>query len=501
MASNKFSSPLAEERDSDATAEQLRQVLGALTDGVLSLNRDWRITYLNRRAKEILAPSGDILGTKLWETYPQTIYEGSPYMEHYFRAMDEGIAGGFDAYYPEPLNAWFALSVQPTRDGIVLFFRDATEQKRAEEALRQTTEALAASEEELRWTVELSAQTPWTADDEGRILHFNQRWLELTGLTREQAQGEGWMQVPHAEDLPRMTKAWSHALRSGEPLDIEYRLRTAAGEYRWMRARAFPRHSELGRIMKWYGTTEDIHERKRAEEALIQSEKLAAVGRLATSIAHEINNPLESVTNLLYLALASEDLRANHAYLESAERELRRVSLIANQTLRFHKQSSKPQAIGCADLFTTVLSIYEGRLKNSNIKIETRKWAHEPVVCFEGDIRQVLNSLLGNAIDAMQPNGGRLLIRSRKATDWTTGRKGLMLTVADTGGGISPHVMTKIFEPFFTTKGIGGTGLGLWVSKGIVARHHGALRVRSSQRAGSSGTVFTLFLPFDAVLR
>jgi signal transduction histidine kinase len=233
----------------------------------------------------------------------------------------------------------------------------------------------------------------------------------------------------------------------------------------------------------------------------MQTEKLAAVGRLASSIAHEINNPLESVTNLLYLARETALNPETREYLAIADRELRRVSVIANQTLRFHKQSSRPQWITCEELIESTISVYQGRLVNSNVQVDKRKRAANPVLCFEGEIRQVLSNLIINAIDAMHPRGGRLMMRSREGTDWKTGRKGLILTVADTGSGMSPDTAAKIFEPFFTTKEIGGTGLGLWVSDEIVQRHGGTLAVRSSQRQGRSGAVFTLFLPFEAVVR
>jgi PAS domain S-box-containing protein len=245
----------------------------------------------------------------------------------------------------------------------------------------------------------------------------------------------------------------------------------------------------------------DVTESKRAELALMQTEKLAAVGRLASSIAHEINNPLESVTNLLYLARETAVNPETKEYLNIADRELRRVAVIANQTLRFHKQSSKPQLITCDELIGSAVSVYQGRLVNSSVEVEKRKRANHPVLCFEGEIRQVLSNLIVNAIDAMHPHGGRLLLRSREGTDWQTGRKGLILTVADTGSGMSSDTAAKIFEPFFTTKEIGGTGLGLWVSHEIVQRHGGTLAVRSSQRKAHSGTVFTLFLPFEAVVR
>jgi PAS domain S-box-containing protein len=262
-----------------------------------------------------------------------------------------------------------------------------------------------------------------------------------------------------------------------------------------------PRREADGTISGIIALGVDVTESKRAELALMQTEKLAAVGRLASSIAHEINNPLESVTNLLYLARETAISTQTREYLTLADRELRRVSVIANQTLRFHKQSSRPQSITCEDLIGSAISVYQGRLVNSSVEVERRKRAVHPVLCFEGEIRQVLSNLIINAIDAMHPHGGRLLMRSREGTDWRTERKGLILTVADTGSGMSPDIAPKIFEPFFTTKEIGGTGLGLWVSHEIVQRHGGVLAVRSSQRKGRSGTVFTLFLPFDAVVR
>lgn len=240
----------------------------------------------------------------------------------------------------------------------------------------------------------------------------------------------------------------------------------------------------------------DVTESKRAEEVLLQSEKLAAVGRLASSIAHEINNPLESVTNLLYLAQQTATNPDAKEYLSIAEVELRRVSAIANQTLRFYRQASNPRPVTSQDLVDSTLALYQGKLTNSLVRLEVRERARRPVTCFEGEIRQVLSNLIGNAIDAMSASGGRLLLRSREATRWKTGQKGLVLTVADTGAGISSDILLRIFEPFFTTKGNSGTGLGLWISREIVDRHSGALAVRSSQSNKHPGTVFALFLPF-----
>jgi PAS domain S-box-containing protein len=191
------------ERERDRVTEQLDQVLECTTDGVISVDRNWRITYANAPAKAIVAPIDIFSGKGFWDSFPAAVYEGSPYVEHYNRAMHEGSAGQFEAHYTDPLNIWVQVNVRPSRDGIVIFFRDVTEEKLAANALRETAEALKASEEELRWTIKLSAQIPWTADLEGRILDFGDSWLVATGLTREQALGDGWSQVPHPEDTPR----------------------------------------------------------------------------------------------------------------------------------------------------------------------------------------------------------------------------------------------------------------------------------------------------------
>jgi signal transduction histidine kinase len=245
----------------------------------------------------------------------------------------------------------------------------------------------------------------------------------------------------------------------------------------------------------------DVTHRKKAHDALLQAEKLAAVGRLASSIAHEINNPLESVTNLLYLVRDMNSSPAIQQHLLTADRELRRVSAITTQTLRFHKQSTRPMEVTGEELMANVLSLYQGRIVNSTIRVEQSYRDNATVLCFEGEIRQVLSNLVDNALDAMQQSGGRLVLRSRSGLDQRTGRRGVIITVADTGPGMPAAVRNQVFEPFFTTKGALGTGLGLWISSDIVARHAGRLLLRSSQHEGCAGTVITVFLPFDAVTR
>lgn len=300
----------------------------------------------------------------------------------------------------------------------------------------------------------------------------------------------------HVEDRERVLQAMQVAIQEQTVYRLEYRVLWPDGSLHWISASGRLITAEEGTPPQMAGVSLDVTQKHIAELALMQAEKLAVVGRLATSIAHEINNPLESVTNLIFLARGSTDLGEIYRYLATADEELRRVSIIANQTLRFHKQSTLPREINCFDLVSTVLSMYEAKLHNSAIKVEQRNQGQRPVRVYEGDIRQVLSNLLGNAIDAM-PYGGRLLIRSRETLDWKTGRRGITLTFADTGSGMSAETKASIFEAFFTTKGINGTGLGLWISREIIQRHGGHIAVRSSQREERHGTVFGLFLPFD----
>ena len=241
----------------------------------------------------------------------------------------------------------------------------------------------------------------------------------------------------------------------------------------------------------------DVTEAKRSEQILLQSEKLNAVGRLASSIAHEINNPLEAVTNLIYLAQNAAINPDAKRFLATAEIELQRVSAIANQTLQFHRQSTNPVPITAAKLIDATLPLYQGRILNARVHVARRDRACRPVTCLDGEMRQVLSNLIGNAIDAMSGSERGLYIRSREGTNWETGQRSVIVTIADTGSGISPDTISHIFEPFFTTKGSKGTGLGLWISREIIERHQGSLKVKSRQTGRRSGTVFTIMLPSD----
>lgn len=242
---------------------------------------------------------------------------------------------------------------------------------------------------------------------------------------------------------------------------------------------------------------EQLREQQRlAEDQLVHSEKLAAVGRLAASITHEINNPLEAVTNLLYLARCDHSVSAEvDTYLQQAEQELGRVSEIVAQTLRFQRGGATAADCLPESLVDSVVALHQGRLHHSNIRIRRQHRRSVPFRCVEGDLRQILNNLVGNAIDSMRKTGGEIVIRTSPGVDSKSGSKGLRISVADTGHGMSRSTASQIFEPFYTTKGASGSGLGLWISHTIAQRHGGTLRVRSCTDEGRRGTTFSLFVP------
>ncbi len=336
--------------------------------------------------------------------------------------------------------------------------------------------------------------------DDYHYLRLNDRQADFFGLKPSQMVGKTLTEMAPIEGLREL---FDQVVR-GEPVvnhPLEGTLVTDPTEYRYWNVSYFPVYGADGEIQGITAASQEITKQKKAEKALIETEKLAAVGRLAATISHEINNPLEAITNLLYLASSSENIEQIRGLLRTADTELRRVSAITSQTLRFYRQSSTPQAVDTTALVNETFNVFLGRLHKSHIQVSMRLRARHTLLCFDGEIRQVLANLIANALDAMSSSPGRLLIRTREATHWPSGERGIVITVADSGSGIEPRAMKRVFEPFFTTKGTVGVGLGLWISKDIVERHRGKLRVRSNKSPSHHGTVFTMFLPFDAETR
>lgn len=389
---------------------------------------------------------------------------------------------------------FFNFAYEPTLDvfgkvdGILVHVVDVTGQVVA----RREVEA---REEQFRALADSIPHLAWMAKPDGDIFWYNQRWYAYTGKSPDDMAGWGWQVVHDPHILPEVLERYRHSLATGEAFDMSFPLRGADGVLRTFLTRAVPVRDSSGTIVRWFGTNTEIDTQRKTEEALRQSEKLAVVGRLASSIAHEINNPLEAVINLIYLAKSSSVDDVTRNYLADADQELARVSEITSQTLRFHKQQAAAAPADVVEILNSVLALYRGKLSRDGVELQIEARETPPLVCFASEIRQVLANLVGNALDAM-PQGGTLSLRIHSATDWRTGQLGLRITVSDTGHGMPPDVLERIYEPFFTTKGATGTGLGLWVSSGIVENHKGSLRVRSKNCGPRAGTTFSLILPY-----
>ncbi len=245
----------------------------------------------------------------------------------------------------------------------------------------------------------------------------------------------------------------------------------------------------------------DKHERgrvelERAADVLRENQKLLTLGRLAASIAHEINNPLESITNLLYLMEIDHSSPQKSAeYLQLAQRELNRVVDISKQTLTFSRETSTPVRLQLAELIEEVLVLYGRKVADKDLRIVREYESSQAITAFPGEMRQVLSNLITNAIEA-SARGGTLILRIRDTRKWSdVGVRGLRFSIADNGSGISADARRRLGEPFFTTKGQAGTGLGLWVTRSILSRYGGNLQLRSSTSEDGHGTVFSIFLP------
>ena len=335
----------------------------------------------------------------------------------------------------------------------------------------------------------------------GRIQYANAAYCEMSGCSEEELAGRELAMLQPSEEETRAQIA--HLVRGeAEMLRLpRCHVRDDGAAAVWVQVNASLLRDEKGEPRAVIAIVEDVSPLHRSEDALHatesllrRTEKVAAAGRLAATVAHEINNPLEAVSNLLYLALHEQEVpAASKRYLRMANEELRRVSNIVSQTLSFYRESGNMQPVELRALVDDVLMLYERKLDARQIRV-TRSMEDAVVEGVPGELRQVVANLLSNAIDAMEPYGVL-------AIELDGHRHEVRLSISDTGHGIAPPLLDRIFEPFFTTKRDAGTGLGLWVSKGIVEKHQGRLDVMSSQREEDHGTAFIMTLPRQAVLK
>jgi len=382
------------------------------------------------------------------------------------------------------------------RDGspgaINVVLLDASERREYEKSLlRARREA-----EQLAEVIHHSTDAVITLQPRGEVRHWNQGATKMFGYSAAEATGRSLSELIFRDDGRESFVAALTEVASGREFSGETMGTHKDGTVVEISLKLTPHMEAPGTLVAFSAILRDISVQKLAERALLQSEKLASVGRLASSIAHEINNPLAAVTNILYILESQVTGPEQKALVQSAQEELARVSQITSHTLRFHRQSSHPAKVDLEKLFVSVVALYRARLRNSEVTAEIGRCDAAPLLCHEGELRQIILNIVGNAVDAMK-SGGKLSLRCRDTTQPASGKRGVRITIADNGTGMEKETVARIFEPFFSTKGIGGTGLGLWVTLDLVQKNLGKLWVRSAKTATAHGTVFALFFPHD----
>ena len=364
--------------------------------------------------------------------------------------------------------------------------------------------ASADSSRRLRQALDAAQLGTWSWNRATDMLDLDERAAELLDADPHVpiSRTELRKRIVHEDDIGMTAADLRDVALFGATYGAEYRVKTRDGQQRWISSRgtatfddptpqspgAAPQES-TGMI----GTVQDITARKTQEATLRQTEKLAATGRLAATIAHEINNPLEAVTNLIYLSKTDPGVPPPIQHLlETADNELARVAQIAQQTLGFYRDTTRPTDIDLTALLEGVVNLFSRKCqyKRLECKLDVEPDLH--IFGLQGEVRQVFSNLLVNAIDASSK--GVIQVRARRRTH--NGRPGVSVLIADQGSGIPASVRERLFSPFFTTKESVGTGLGLWVTRGIVEKQGGTIRFRTSSEK-PSGTIFRVFLPAE----
>ncbi len=373
--------------------------------------------------------------------------------------------------------------------------------------LRDLYATLQSSEDRLRRVIDTIPAHVWSTRPDGSVDFINQRWLESTGLSVQDALGWDWASVVHPEDLARFVAEWRAALAAGEPMESEARLRRADGDYRWWLIRNVPLRDELGNVIKWYGTSIDIEDRKRAEEALRQAQtdlarvsRVTTMGELTAALAHEVNQPIAAaVTNantcLRWLTRDHPDVEeARAAAMRIVKDGTRAGEIIKRIRLLFQKGTSQRELVDVNEVIREMIVHFRSEATRYDVQIRTALALDlTQVMADRVQLQQVLMNLMLNGMDAMKDMDGtrELAIKSQRAEN-----EQVLVTVSDTGVGLPQQQAEQIFKAFFTTKSH-GTGMGLSISRSIIESHGGRLWADDNSPRGAS-FYFTLSTKVEA---
>jgi PAS domain S-box-containing protein len=487
-------------------AEQLRARLASIVefsgDAIISKDIDGVISTWNRSAENLFGYSAEeAIGQPITLIIPpERQHEEVEFLaklrkghcvEHYETIRRHKDGRRFDV----------SVTLSPIYDdsgaviGISKSVRDIAERKRAEAALQESEE---------RWATTLRSigDAVISTDAAGKIVFMNDVAQKLTGWTLAEAVGNHLETVFDIVQEVTRIKPESPAakvIRLGKVVGLANHtaLIRRDGTEIPIEDSGAPVRNREGRIDGVVLVFHDVSEQRSIEKVLRTNERLATTGRLAATIAHEIHNPLDSIGGLLHLIKQDSQEEGIREFATMAGQEVVRITQMTRQMLAFQREAAKPIPVKIGDVLETVVGLYERKIESAGIHLEQEIEADIQIVALPGELRQMFANLLGNAVEAASPRHGTITIRAHKSRNHRSGKPGLRVVVADEGVGIPANVRAKIFEPFFTTKGEGGTGLGLWITTDILRKYQGTMQLRSSTREGSSGTCFSVFLPFE----
>lgn len=471
-------------------ASLLASIVESSEDAIIAKDLNGIVTSWNPAATRIFGyQPEEIVGQSILKLIPEHLHAQETYILSKLRAGEQIAHFETERVGKDGRQVFVLLTISPVRDGegkivgVSKIARDLTEMR----AMDVTRSRLAA-------IVESADDAILSKDLNGRITSWNCAAERTFGYSEEEMMGQSILRlVPdelHAEQEGILEK-----MRRGERIEHFETVRvTKDGRRLNVSLSISPVRDASGKVMGASKIVRDLTQRTRMEHSLMQAEKLTSSARMAASIAHEINNPLEAVLNLIYLARSNSSNLEVMAYLNTAESELVRLAHIAKQTLGFYRDQNSAALVSLTQLVDEVVAIYGMKLRKAGVEVETRFESVGQVVVRKGEMMQVISNLVTNAIHAM-PQGGRLVVATEDGD--CDGREAIVLLVEDSGRGIPAENLQRVFEPFFTTRGSMGTGIGLWVAKQFIVGHAGTIELESSTEAVGHGTKFRICLPLE----
>jgi PAS domain S-box-containing protein len=462
----------------------LEAIIESSEDAIISKNLDGIIKTWNPAASRIFGYHADeIIGHSILILIPEYLREEEDLILAKLKAGERIEHFETTRIRKDGSVVQVSLTISPVRDsggrviGASKIARDISGKKRIEELQAQLAAIVQSSDDAIL-----------SKDLNGVITSWNDAATRMFGYVSNEIIGESILRLIPKE-LQHEEGVILSKLRAGQRIDHYETVRVRKNGERFdISVTISPLFDRHGHVIGGSKVAREISERKRMERLLVQSEKLAVTGRMAASVAHEINNPLASVLNLIYLARTSKTLNGACAYMKTAESELERVAHIARQTLGYYRENGAQVPVLLQELLEEVLSVYQGKFDAAGIAVDCQFEDHPPITASMGELIQVFSNIIANSIDAM-PKGGvlRIGVKAKPA--------GVMVEIRDHGTGIEKEHLERVFEPFFSTKRNLGTGIGLWVVKQLVEKHGGQITLTSNTEPGLNGTTISIFLP------